>query len=207
MVPKTTDNKNKTKTVVKDSVEKQKKNVIVNTREKVASLRDFFVKKFGYSSSMQIPTFEKIVINVGVKKTDDDAKKIACIFKELCLITGQKPIITRARKSIASFGGLRKDQEIGCKVTLRNNNMYCFLDKLINVILPRIKNFRGLNSKSFDGKGNYAFGIQDQLIFPEINYDSVSFLWGMDVIIVTTAKTNEEGLELLKQINIPFRKD
>lgn len=195
---------NKKKTAEKSSVEK--KNIIVNTREKVASLKKFFVEKFKYSSSMQIPNFKKIVINVGVKKTDDDAKKISCIFKELCLITGQKPIITKARKSIASFVGLRKGEEIGCKVTLRNNNMYCFLDKLINIVLPRIKNFRGLNPNSFDGKGNYAFGIQDQLIFPEINYDSVSFLWGMDVIIVTTANSNEEGLELLKQINIPFRK-
>lgn len=201
MVTKTIGNKKKT--AKKNSVEK---NIIVNTREKVASLKKFFVEKFKYSSSMQIPNFKKIVINVGVKKTDDVVKKISCIFKELCLITGQKPTITKARKSISSFAGLRKGEEIGCKVTLRNNNMYCFLDKIINVVLPRIKNFRGLNPNSFDGKGNYAFGIQDQLIFPEINYDSVSFLWGMDVIIVTTANSNEEGLELLKQINMPFRK-
>lgn len=195
---------NKKEDIKKGTVKNKK---IVNIQEKVVLLKNFFMKKFNYSSIMQVPTFEKVVINVGIKKSDDDAKRIESIFKELCLITGQKPIITRAKKSIASFGGLRKNQEIGCKVTLRNNNMYCFLDKLINVVLPRIKNFRGLNPNSFDGNGNYAFGIQDQLIFPEIDYDSVKFVQGMDIIIVTTAKNNEEGRELLKQINMPFRKN
>ncbi|MBP5301518.1 MAG: 50S ribosomal protein L5 [Bacilli bacterium] len=167
------------------------------------SSKDFFMKKFKYYSVMQMPKLEKVVINVGIKKSEDLSKKIDSIFEELQLITGQRPIITKAKKSIASFN-LRKGQEIGCKVTLRRKRMLCFLDKLINITLPHVRDFRGLNTKSFDGRGNYALGIRDQLVFPEINYDLVKFSQGMDIIIVTTAKTDEEGRELLKQINMPF---
>ena len=158
---------------------------------------------FGYKNVMQVPKLEKIIINMGVGEASQDKKKIESPLEEMALISGQKPIITRARKSIAAFK-LRDDMIVGCKVTLRGNRMYEFLDRLVNIALPRVRDFRGISPKSFDGRGNFALGIKEQIVFPEINYDKVDNIRGMDVIICTTAKTNEEGLELLKGFNMPF---
>ncbi len=163
------------------------------------------MKKFNYSSVMEIPKLEKIVINIGVGDGSHDEKMIEAAVKDLEAITGQHPVITKAKKSIAGFK-LREGQTIGTKVTLRGENMYVFLEKLISVALPRVRDFRGVSPKAFDGKGNYTLGIKDQLIFPEIEYDNVVKLRGMDIVFVTTAKTNEEALELLKGFGIPFRK-
>lgn len=163
------------------------------------------MKKFNYSSVMEIPKLEKIVINIGVGDGSHDEKMIEAAVKDLEAITGQHPVITKAKKSIAGFK-LREGQTIGTKVTLRGENMYIFLEKLISVALPRVRDFRGVSPKAFDGKGNYTLGIKDQLIFPEIEYDNVVKLRGMDIVFVTTAKTNEEALELLKGFGIPFRK-
>lgn len=163
------------------------------------------MEKFNYSSVMEIPKLEKIVINIGVGEASHDSKFIEAAVADLKTITGQKPIITKAKKSIAGFK-LREGQSIGTKVTLRGENMYNFMDKLIRVALPRVRDFRGISPKAFDGFGNYTLGIKEQLIFPEIDYDKVLKIRGMDIVFVTTAKTNEEGLALLTGFGLPFRK-
>ena len=163
------------------------------------------VEKFNYSSSMQAPKVEKIVLNIGVGDAVSNSKLLDEAVNELTLITGQKPVITRAKKSIAGFK-LREGAPIGCKVTLRGERMYEFLDKLVNVSLPRVRDFRGVSNNSFDGRGNYTLGIKEQLIFPEINFDKVNKLRGMDIVFVTTAKSDEEGRELLAQLGMPFKK-
>lgn len=163
------------------------------------------VEKFNYSSSMQAPKVEKIVLNIGVGDAVSNSKLLDEAVNELTLITGQKPVITRAKKSIAGFK-LREGAPIGCKVTLRGERMYEFLDKLVNISLPRVRDFRGVSNNSFDGRGNYTLGIKEQLIFPEINYDKVLKVRGMDIVIVTTANTDEESRELLKLLGMPFRK-
>lgn len=163
------------------------------------------MEKFNYSSIMQVPKLNKIVINIGVGEASHDSKFIEAAAKDLEIIAGQKPIITKAKKSIAGFK-LREGQPIGVKVTLRGENMYNFMEKLIKVSLPRVRDFRGVSSKAFDGFGNYTLGIKEQLIFPEINYDEILKLRGMDIVFVTTAKTNEEAFELLSGFGMPFRK-
>jgi large subunit ribosomal protein L5 len=162
-------------------------------------------KRFNYSNPMQVPRIEKIVINMAVGKAVQDAKKLTNATVELGKISGQKAAICRARKSVANFK-LREGQPIGCKVTLRAERMYEFLDRLINIALPRVRDFRGVSPKSFDGRGNYAFGVKEQIIFPEINFDEVEETRGMDIIICTTARTDEEAKELLAGFNMPFRK-
>ena len=161
--------------------------------------------KFNYSSVMQVPKMEKIVINIGVGDAVSNSKLLDDAVEELTLIAGQKPVITKAKKSIAGFK-LREGMPIGCKVTLRGEKMYEFLDKLVNISLPRVRDFRGVPKNSFDGRGNYTIGIKEQLIFPEINFDKVNKLRGMDIVFVTTAKTDEEGHELLAQLGMPFHK-
>ena len=163
------------------------------------------VEKFNYSSSMQAPKVEKIVLNIGVGDAVSNSKLLDEAVNELTLITGQKPVITRAKKSIAGFK-LREGAPIGCKVTLRGERMYEFLDKLVNISLPRVRDFRGVSNNSFDGRGNYTLGIKEQLIFPDINFDKVNKLRGMDIVFVTTAKSDEEGRELLAQLGMPFKK-
>ena len=170
-------------------------------KEVIPSLMD----KYKYPSIMEVPKLEKIVINMGVGDGAANSKLIEAAVNDLTKISGQKPVITRAKKSIAGFH-IREGQAIGCKVTLRGENMYTFLDKLISISLPRVIDFRGLSPKSFDGRGNYTIGIKEQLIFPEINFDEVEKVRGMDIVIVTTAKTNEEAFDLLKELGIPFRK-
>lgn len=162
-------------------------------------------KKFGYTNDMQIPKLDKIVINMGVGEAKDNAKALESAVKDMQIIAGQKPVITKARKSIANFK-LREGVAIGCKVTLRGEKMYEFADRLINLSLPRVRDFRGVNPNAFDGRGNYALGIKEQLIFPEIEYDKVDKVRGMDVIFVTTAKTDEEARELLTLFGMPFSK-
>ena len=169
--------------------------------EVIPSLMD----KYKYPSIIEVPKLEKIVINMGVGDGAANSKLIEAAVNDLTKISGQKPVITRAKKSIAGFH-IREGQAIGCKVTLRGENMYTFLDKLISISLPRVRDFRGLSPKSFDGRGNYTIGIKEQLIFPEINFDEVEKVRGMDIVIVTTAKTNEEAFDLLKELGIPFRK-
>ncbi|MCH5280479.1 MAG: 50S ribosomal protein L5 [Lachnospiraceae bacterium] len=166
---------------------------------------DAMVKKFGYKNTMQVPKLEKIVINMGVGEAKDNAKALESAIKDLETIAGQKVITTKAKKSVANFK-LREGQPIGCKVTLRGERMYEFLDRLVNLALPRVRDFRGVNPNSFDGRGNYALGIKEQLIFPEIEYDKVDKVRGMDVIFVTTAHTDEEARELLTLFNMPFAK-
>ena len=161
--------------------------------------------KFNYSSVMQVPAMEKIVINIGVGDAVSNSKLLDEAVEELTLITGQKPVITKAKKSIAGFK-LREGMPIGCKVTLRGERMYEFLDKLVSISLPRVRDFRGVPKNSFDGRGNYTLGIKEQLIFPEINFDKVNKLRGMDIVFVTTAKTDEESRELLAQLGMPFQK-
>ncbi|KJY62852.1 50S ribosomal protein L5 [Bombilactobacillus mellifer] len=163
------------------------------------------VKKFDYSSVMQVPKIDKIVLNMGVGDAVANSKNLDSAVEELTLISGQKPLVTKAKKSIASFR-LREGMAIGAKVTLRGNRMYDFLDKLINVSLPRVRDFHGTNPRSFDGRGNYTLGIKEQLIFPEIDYDKVNKVRGLDVVIVTTAQTDEEAKELLTQVGMPFAK-
>lgn len=163
------------------------------------------MEKFNYSSVMQVPKLDKIVINIGVGEASHDSKFIEAAAKDLEIIAGQKPVITKAKKSIAGFK-LREGQPIGVKVTLRGKNMYNFMEKLIKVSLPRVRDFRGVSPKAFDGFGNYTLGIKEQLIFPEINYDEILKLRGMDIVFVTTAKTNEEAFELLSGFGMPFRK-
>ncbi|MFM8749965.1 50S ribosomal protein L5 [Rhabdaerophilum sp.] len=166
----------------------------------VASMRE----QFGYKNAMEVPRITKIVLNMGVGESTADSKKASVAAADLALIAGQKPVVTRARKAIAQFK-VRENMPIGAKVTLRANTMYEFLDRLITVALPRVRDFRGLNAKSFDGRGNYAMGIKEHIVFPEINYDKVDQIWGMDVIVCTTAKTDEEARALLKLFNFPFR--
>lgn len=163
------------------------------------------MKKFSYKSIMETPKIEKIIVNMGVGDAIHNSKLLDAAVDDLTQITGQKPIITKAKKSIAAFK-LRAGAAIGCKVTLRGERMYDFFDKLISVALPRVRDFRGLSKNSFDGRGNYTIGIREQLIFPEINYDKVVKIRGMDIVIVTTAKTDEEGRELLHLLGMPFRK-
>lgn len=169
------------------------------------SIRSKLKTEFGYKNDMQIPSIEKIVINMGVGEAVRDSKKVKKAAEELTLIAGQKAVETKAKKSVAIYK-LREGMPIGCKVTLRGARMYDMLDRLITVALPRVRDFRGLSSKSFDGKGNYAFGIKEQIVFPEIDYDKVEDIRGMDIIIVTTAKTNEEALSLLTEFGMPFQK-
>ncbi|CAM4399841.1 MULTISPECIES: 50S ribosomal protein L5 [Saccharibacillus] len=163
------------------------------------------MQKFGYSSIMQVPKLEKVVINMGVGEAVSNSKVLDTAVAELEQIAGQKPVITRAKKSIAGFK-LREDMPIGTKVTLRGERMYQFLDKLFNVSLPRVRDFQGVSNKAFDGRGNYTLGLKEQLIFPEIQYDQVDKVRGMDIVIVTTAKTDEEGRELLAGLGMPFAK-
>ena len=163
-------------------------------------------KKFGYKNVMQVPKLDKIVVNMGVGEAKENAKLLESAMKDMEIITGQKPIMTTAKKSIANFK-IREGMKIGCKVTLRGDRMYEFLDRLVNLSLPRVRDFRGVNPNSFDGRGNYALGIREQLIFPEIEYDKIDKTRGMDIIIVTTAKTDEEARELLTQFNMPFSKN
>ena len=162
------------------------------------------MEKFSYKSTMQIPKLDKIVINIGMGEAKDNPKAIEAACGDLAAITGQKPIITKAKKSVANFK-LREGQAIGCKVTLRGEKMYEFLDRLVNLALPRVRDFRGVSAESFDGRGNYALGIKEQIIFPEIEYDKIDKVRGMDVIIATTAHTDEEARELLRMFNMPFK--
>ena len=167
-------------------------------------IRSQLKEEFGYTNDMQIPKIDKVVINMGVGEAVADSKKIKTALAEMEKIAGQKPVATKARKSIAGFK-LREDMLIGCKVTLRRDRMFEFLDRLTNIALPRVKDFRGLNGKSFDGRGNFAMGLKEQLVFPEINYDDVDDIRGMDIIVCTTANSNEEAKSLLAQCGFPFR--
>ena len=164
---------------------------------------DAMIKKFSYKNVMEVPKLEKIVVNMGVGEAKDNPKILEAAVGDLETITGQKAVITKAKKSVANFK-IREGMSIGCKVTLRGEKMYEFLDRLVNLALPRVRDFRGVDANAFDGRGNYALGIKEQLIFPEIEYDKVDKVRGMDVIIVTTAKTDEEGRELLAQFGMPF---
>ena len=166
-------------------------------------VRDALTKEFGYTNPMQVPKLDKIVINMGVGEATADSKKINLAVAELTAIAGQKPVITKARKSIATFK-LREGMAIGCKVTLRKQHMYEFLDRLVNIALPRVRDFRGISGKSFDGRGNYTLGLKEQLVFPEIDYDKVDKVRGMDIVICTTAKTDAEAKALLKGFDMPF---
>ncbi len=166
---------------------------------------DAMIKKFGYTNIMEVPKVDKIVINMGVGEAKDNAKVLDAAVKDLEIISGQKAVLTKAKKSIANFK-LREGMPIGCKVTLRGAKMYEFMDRLINLALPRVRDFRGVSANAFDGRGNYALGIKEQLIFPEIEYDKVDKVRGMDIIVVTTAKTDEEARELLTLFNMPFQK-
>jgi large subunit ribosomal protein L5 len=161
------------------------------------------MEKFGYKNIMEVPKLEKIVLNMGVGEAKDNAKVLDFAIADMQLITGQKPVITRSKKSIANFK-IREKMPIGCKVTLRKHMMYEFADKLMNVALPRVRDFRGISEKSFDGRGNYSLGIKEQLIFPEVEYDKIDKVRGMDIIFVTTAKTDEEAKELLRFLGMPF---
>ena len=167
-------------------------------------IRKALQEQFKYDNEMQIPRLDKIVLNMGVGEATADSKKPSVAAEDLALIAGQKPVVTRARKSIAGFK-VRENMPIGTKVTLRKERMYEFLDRLVTIALPRVRDFRGLNPKSFDGRGNYAMGIKEHIVFPEINYDKVDQIWGMDIIVCTTAKTDDEARALLKGFNFPFR--
>jgi large subunit ribosomal protein L5 len=167
------------------------------------TVREALTKEFGYTNPMQVPKLDKIVINMGVGEATADSKKINLAVAELTAIAGQKPVITKARKSIATFK-LREGMAIGCKVTLRKQHMYEFLDRLVNIALPRVRDFRGISGKSFDGRGNYTLGLKEQLVFPEIDYDKVDKVRGMDIVICTTAKTDAEAKALLKGFDMPF---
>jgi large subunit ribosomal protein L5 len=170
----------------------------------VEAVRPALQEQFHYTNPMRVPEITKVVLNMGIGEATADRKKVEQATRDMTLIAGQKPIMTKARKSIANFK-LRDDMPIGCKVTLRKARMYEFLDRLVMIALPRVKDFRGLNPKSFDGRGNYAMGIKEHIIFPEIDYDKVEQIWGMDIIVCTTAETDEEARALLKQFNFPFR--
>jgi large subunit ribosomal protein L5 len=161
------------------------------------------IERFGYKNRLEVPKLEKIVVNMGVGEATQDKKKVEQAAAEMQAIAGQKPVITKAKKSIAQFK-LREGMPIGCKVTLRRDRMFEFLDRLVTVALPRVRDFRGLNPRSFDGRGNYAMGLKEQIVFPEINYDQIDKVRGMDIIVTTTAKTDEEARELLRLFNFPF---
>ena len=167
-------------------------------------VREAMKKEFGYRNSMQIPRIDKIVLNMGVGEAVNDRKKVDSAAKDLTMIAGQRAVITRARKSIATYK-VRDDMPIGAKVTLRGDRMYEFVDRLVTIALPRVKDFRGLSPKSFDGRGNFAMGLREHIVFPEIDYDQVDEIWGMDVIVCTTAKTDDEARALLRSFNFPFR--
>jgi len=169
----------------------------------VTAVRPALVEKFGYSNVLEVPRVEKVIINMGVGSAVRDSKKIEFAVSDMTKISGQKPIVTRAKKANAAFK-LREDMAIGCKVTLRNVRMYEFLDRLVTMALPRVRDFRGLNARSFDGNGNYAMGIKEQIVFPEIEYDKVDEVRGMDIIVVTTAKSDDEARELLRGFQFPF---
>jgi large subunit ribosomal protein L5 len=168
------------------------------------NIRKALVEEFQYDNPMQVPRIDKIVLNMGIGEAVADRKKVDSAARDLAMIAGQKPVLTKARKSIATFK-LREGMPIGTKVTLRRTRMYEFLDRLITIALPRVKDFRGLSPKSFDGRGNYALGIKEHIVFPEINYDKVEAIWGMDIVVCTTARTDDEARALLKQFNFPFR--
>ena len=168
-----------------------------------AEIAPALMQKFGYKSPMQIPKLDKVVVNIGLGEAKDNAKVIEAACNDLALITGQKPIVTKARKSVANFK-IREGMSIGCKVTLRSEKMYEFVDKLFNVALPRVRDFRGINPNGFDGRGNYALGLKEQLIFPEIDYDKIDKIRGMDINFVTTAATDEEAKEMLTLMGAPF---
>ncbi|RUV72173.1 MAG: 50S ribosomal protein L5 [Mesorhizobium sp.] len=168
------------------------------------TIRKALQEQFGYENEMQVPRIDKIVLNMGVGEATGDSKKPSIAAEDLALIAGQKAVVTHARNSIAGFK-VREKMPIGAKVTLRKERMYEFLDRLVNIALPRVRDFRGLNPKSFDGRGNYAMGIKEHIVFPEINYDKVDQIWGMDVIVCTTARTDDEARALLKAFNFPFR--
>jgi len=167
-------------------------------------VRPALTEQFGYKNALEVPTIDKIVLNMGVGEAVNDTKKVTAAADDLALIAGQKPVVTRARKAISTFK-VRENMPIGAKVTLRKTRMYEFLDRLITVALPRVRDFRGLNPKSFDGRGNYALGIKEHIVFPEIDYDKAESILGLDVIVCTTAKTDEEARALLKAFNFPFR--
>ncbi len=166
-------------------------------------IRPVMKEKFAYTNEMQIPKLDKIVVNMGIGEAVNDSKKVNAAIKDLAAITGQKPVQTKARTSIAGFK-LREGMVIGAKVTLRKDRMYEFLDRLITIALPRVKDFRGLKPTSFDGRGNYALGLKEHIVFPEINYDEIDQMWGMDVIVCTTARTDDEARELLREFKFPF---
>ena len=170
-----------------------------------SEMKEAMMKKFSYKNIMEVPKLEKVVINMGVGEAKDNAKVLDAAVKDLEIITGQKAVLTKAKNSVANFK-IREGMPIGCKVTLRGTRMYEFVERLINLALPRVRDFRGVNPNAFDGRGNYALGIKEQLIFPEIEYDKVDKVRGMDIIFVTTAKTDEEARELLTQFNMPFQK-
>lgn len=168
------------------------------------SVRPELLSKFGYKNPLEVPRIQKIVVNMGIGEAIADSKKVDRAVDDLTVITGQKPVVIKAKKSVATFK-LREGMDIGAKVTLRKKRMYEFLDRLVTIALPRVRDFRGLNGKSFDGRGNYAMGVKEQLIFPEIDYDNIDTIRGMDIIIVTTANTDDEARELLRGFNFPFR--
>ena len=171
----------------------------------VAEIAPALNKKFGYKSVMQIPKLDKVIVNVGCGESKNNAKEIEAICKDIATITGQKPITTKARKSVANFK-VREGETVGVKVTLRGDRMWEFLDRLFNVALPRVRDFRGISADAFDGRGNYSLGIKEQIIFPEINIDNISKLMGMNITFVTSANTDEEGFALLKEFGLPFKK-
>ena len=168
-------------------------------------IKDAMIKKFGYKNTMEVPKLDKIVVNMGVGEAKENAKLLEAAVKDMEAITGQKAVTTKAKNAIANFK-IRENMPIGCKVTLRGEKMYEFADRLINLALPRVRDFRGVNPNAFDGRGNYALGIKEQLIFPEVDYEKIDRIRGMDIIIVTTAKTDEEAREMLKQFGMPFKK-
>ena len=167
-------------------------------------IRAKLIEQFGYENAMQVPVLEKVVLNMGVGEAVNDRKKVDVAAADLALIAGQKPIVTHSRMAIATFK-LREGQAIGCKVTLRRRRMYEFLDRLVNVALPRVRDFRGLNPKSFDGRGNYSMGIKEHIVFPEIDYDKAAEVWGMDITVCTSARSDDEAKALLTAFNFPFR--
>jgi large subunit ribosomal protein L5 len=167
-------------------------------------VRKSLTEKFGYKNPMQVPALDKVVLNIGVGEGASDRKKVDSAAADLALIAGQKAVITKSRKAISNFK-LRENQPIGCKVTLRKTRMYEFIDRLVNIALPRVRDFRGLNAKSFDGRGNYSLGIKEHIVFPEIDYDKAEAVWGMDVVICTTARSDDEAQALLAALNFPFR--
>ncbi len=168
------------------------------------SIRPQLIEEFGYANPMQVPRLDKVVLNMGVGEAVGDSKKAKSAADDLALIAGQRPVVTKARKSIATFK-LREGMAVGARVTLRKARMYEFVDRLVNIALPRVRDFRGLNTKSFDGRGNFAMGIKEHIVFPEIDYDKVDSIWGMDIVVCTTASSDDEARALLKAFNFPFR--